>query len=73
MDIMQQSICLVVNPITVDSYRFFFNSTTVGQVSDLLTALAWSFNPLVGAWCLSLAVPTVAQLEDFFSSDYMYL
>ena len=39
MDIMQQSACLVVNPITVYSYGFLFNYTTVGQVSDSMTAL----------------------------------
>ena len=33
MDIMRQSACLVVNPITVDSYGFLFNCTTVGQAS----------------------------------------
>ena len=30
---------LVVNPISVDSYGFLFNSTTVGPASDLMTAL----------------------------------
>ena len=39
MDIMRQSACVVVNPITVDSYGFLFNCTTVGQASDLMTAL----------------------------------
>ena len=39
MDIMRQSACLVVNPITVDSYGFLINYTTVGQASYLLTAL----------------------------------
>ena len=39
MDIMRQSVCLVVNPITVDSYGFLFNCTTVDQASDLMTAL----------------------------------
>ena len=38
MDIMRQSACLVVNPITVDSYVFLFNCTMVGQASDLMTA-----------------------------------
>ena len=71
MDIMRQSACLVVNPITVDSYGFLINCTTVGQASDLMTALRKSFNPLVGASCLSLAGPTVAQPEVFFSSDYL--
>ena len=39
MAIMRQSVCLVVNPITVDSYGFLFNCSTVGQASDLMTAL----------------------------------
>ena len=36
---MRQSACLVLNPITVYSYGFLFNCTTVGQVSDSMTAL----------------------------------
>ena len=40
MDIMRQSVCLVVNPITVDSYGFLFNyCSTMGQASDLMMAL----------------------------------
>ena len=39
MDIMRQSACLVVNPITVYSYGFLFNCTTVGRASDSMTAL----------------------------------
>ena len=34
LDIMRQSACLVLNPITVYSYGFLFNCTTVGQASD---------------------------------------
>ena len=49
MDIMRQSACLVVNPITVDSYGFLFYRTKVGQASDLMMALLKSLNPLVGA------------------------
>ena len=49
MDIMRQSACLVVNSITVNSYGFLFNCTTVGQTSDSMTALTYSLNPLVGA------------------------
>ena len=62
---------LLVNPITVDSYVFLFNCTTVGQASDLMTALTLSFIPLVGAWCVSVAGPTVAQLEVYVSSDFL--
>ena len=39
LDIMRQSACLVLNPITVYSYSFLFDCTTVGQASDSLTAL----------------------------------
>ena len=39
MDIMRQSVCLVVNPIVFYSYGFLFNCTTVGQASDLVTAM----------------------------------
>ena len=39
LDIMRQSACLVLNPITVYSYGFLFNCTTVSQASDSMTAL----------------------------------
>ena len=39
LDSMQQSTCLVLNPITVYSYGFLLNCTTVGQASDSMTAL----------------------------------
>ena len=40
MDIMRQSACLVVNPITVHSYGCLFKCATVDQDSDSMTALA---------------------------------
>ena len=39
LDIMRQSACLVLNPITVYRYGFLFNCTMVGQTSDSMTAL----------------------------------
>ena len=39
MDIMRQSVYLVVNPFTIYSYRVLFNCTTVGQASDSMTAV----------------------------------
>ena len=39
LDIMRQSAGLVLNPITVYSYGFLFNCTTVGQASDSMKAL----------------------------------
>ena len=50
LDVLQQSACLVLNTITVSSYGFLLNCTTVGQGSDSMTALTLSFNWWVGAW-----------------------
>ena len=33
-DVLQQSACLVVNPIKVNSFAYLFNCTTVGRASD---------------------------------------
>ena len=38
LDIMRQSACLVLNPITVYSYGFLINCSTVGQALDSMTA-----------------------------------
>ena len=39
LDVMRQSACLDLNPITMYSYGFLFNCTTGGQASDSMTAL----------------------------------
>ena len=39
LDVMLQFACLVLNPITLYSYGFLFNCTTVGLASDYMTAL----------------------------------
>ena len=49
LDVMRKSACLVLNLIMVYSYGFLFNCTTVGQASDSMTALTYSFNRWVGA------------------------
>ena len=33
-EILQQTACLVVNPITVGNFAFLFNCTLVGRTSD---------------------------------------
>ena len=38
LDIMQQTACLVVNPIIVDGYASLFNCTTAVRASDSMTA-----------------------------------
>ena len=49
LDVMRQSACLVLNPITAYSYGFLINCTTVGQASGSMTALTKRFNRWVGA------------------------
>ena len=38
LDIMRQTACLVINPITVDDYASLFNCTTAVRASDSMTA-----------------------------------
>ena len=49
LDVMRLSACQVVNQIRVSGYGFLFNRMTLGQASDSMTALALSYNLLVGA------------------------
>ena len=71
LDSTRKSACLVVNPIMVYRYGFLLNCTTVGQASDAMTALTFSFDQWVGVRCLAVAWHTVAELEVFFNSDYL--
>ena len=34
VDVLQQTACLVVNPIKVNSFAYLFNFTTIGRTSD---------------------------------------
>ena len=38
LNVMRQSVCLVINPITVDGYVALFNCTPVDQASDSMMA-----------------------------------
>ena len=38
LNVMQQSACLVINPITVDGYDALFNCTPVDRASDSMMA-----------------------------------
>ena len=40
INVLQQTACLVVNPITVGSFAFLLNFTQVGQTSDSMTVPA---------------------------------
>ena len=37
INVLQQTTCLVVNPITVGNFAFLFNCTPVGRTSDSMT------------------------------------
>ena len=39
LNVMRQSACLVINPITLDSYAALFNCMPVDQASDSMMAL----------------------------------
>ena len=38
LNVMRQSACLVINPITVDGYATLFNCTSVDRASDSMMA-----------------------------------
>ena len=38
LNLLRQSACLVINPITVDSYAALFNCTPVDRASDSMIA-----------------------------------
>ena len=40
IDALQQTACLVVNPITVDNFAFLFNCTPQGRTLDSMRAAA---------------------------------
>ena len=67
LNVMRQSACLVINPITVDSYAALFNCTPVERASDSMMArpkaihFSW-FGPELS----SVAWSTGAQLIIFF-------
>ena len=52
-NVLQQTACLVVNPITVGNFTFLLNCMPVGRPSDSMTVRFkdLSFDELVGAWC----------------------
>ena len=39
INVLQQTACLVVNPITVGNFAFLFSCTLVGRTSDSMTVL----------------------------------
>ena len=44
LNVMRQSVCLVINPITVDGYPALFNCTPVDRASDSMMAPTQSYS-----------------------------
>ena len=40
INVLQQTACLVVNPITIDNFAFFFFCMLLGRTSDSMTVSA---------------------------------
>ena len=60
LNVMPQSACFVINPITVDSYAALFNCTPVDRASDSMMAPDLKLFILVGwdrSFCLLLGPP----------------
>ena len=74
INIMWQSACLVINPITVNNFASFFNRTPVGRASDSMIAPA-RHKAIYFSWLgpklffLPVAWPTGVQLLVFFYSS----
>ena len=49
INVLQQTACLVVNPITVGNFAFLFNCMLVGRTSDSMTVR--TIDEMVGASC----------------------
>ena len=68
LNVMQQSACLVVNPITVDNFAALFNCTQVDRASVSMMVF------ILGCWLepelSSVAWFTEAQLMIFFRFRY---
>ena len=67
LNVMRQSACLVINPITVDGYAALFNCTPVDRPSDSMMARPKAIHfSWLGQELLSVAWSTAAQLIIFF-------
>ena len=67
LNVMRQSACLVINPITVDGYATLFNCTPMDRASDSIMARPKAIHfSWLGPELSSVAWSTGAQLIIFF-------
>ena len=50
LNAIRQSVCLVINPITVDNFAALFNCTPVDGAPDSLIAPAYSYKAIHFSW-----------------------
>ena len=75
INVLQQTACLVVNPITVGSFAFLFNCTPVGRTSDSMMVPTWRHIHWWDGRGLMLWLfvgPTGVYLFDFFCSGIQF-
>ena len=65
LDIMRQTVRLIVNPIMVDSYAFLFNCTAAVLASDSMMTSSYSFHKWVGAWCYVFSLARRGSTSGF--------
>ena len=77
INVMRQSACLVINPITVDSFASLYNCTPVGRASDSMmgptSSLLIYLSRLEMDLVLSVAWSFGLQLVAFFCSGISVL
>ena len=75
IDVLQQTACLVFNPITFGNFAFLFTCTPVGRTSDSMTFLTYKTYVLM-RWlrpdALTVTRPTGVYLLDFFCSSIQF-
>ena len=75
INVLQQTSCLVVNPITVGNFAFLFNCTPVGRTSDSMMVpterlIYWWDGRGLMLWLF--VGPTGVYLLDFFCSSIQF-
>ena len=75
INVLQQTACLVVNPITVGNFAFLFNCTPVGRTSDSMMVptsrlIYWWDGRGLMLWLF--VRPTRVYLLDFFCSGIQF-
>ena len=67
LNVIRQSVCLVINPITFDNFDALFNCTPVDRSRPKAIHFSWLRTELS-----SIAWSTGARLVIFFASDFQW-